>query len=81
MKLKKNIALSETGLVFNPETGESFTVNPVATELISMLRQGTTMQEINTAIMAKYQVEANILEKDVEDFIITLRNFQLIENE
>ena len=38
MKLKKNIATSEAGLIFNPGTGDSFSVNSIGSEILAMLK-------------------------------------------
>ena len=38
--LKKDIALSDTGVVFNPATGDSFSVNAVGLELLRLLQSG-----------------------------------------
>jgi len=40
MRIKDNIAVSASGLIFNPDTGESFTVNPMGAEIISKLKEG-----------------------------------------
>ena len=40
MEIKKNIAISETGFVFDPSTGDSFTLNAVGLEIIGFLRGG-----------------------------------------
>ena len=34
MKLKKNIATSESGFVFNPSTGDSFSLNTIGAEIL-----------------------------------------------
>ena len=39
MKIKKNIAVSDTGFVFNPSSGESFNVNPLGMELLTYLKE------------------------------------------
>ena len=40
MKLKKNIAISDSGFLFNPSTGDSYSVNPIGTEIIELLKEG-----------------------------------------
>ena len=40
MKINKDLAISENGFLFNPATGESFTANPMAFEIIRMLKEG-----------------------------------------
>ena len=33
MKIKTNIALSDSGFLFNPSTGDSYSVNPIGQEI------------------------------------------------
>ncbi|MFP4471115.1 MAG: PqqD family protein [Bacteroidota bacterium] len=81
MKIKSNIAVSDSGFIFNPDTGESYTVNPIGTRIIQMLKDGTSGGEINSKLLKEYSVDAGTLEKDIDDFTGLLRNYSLIENE
>ena len=38
--LKKNIAVSESGFVFNPTSGDSFSLNTVGTEILKLMKDG-----------------------------------------
>jgi len=80
MKIKKNIAVSASGLIFNPDTGESFTVNPMGARIINDLKNGKEQDEIIREVILSHFVEKNTFEKDFEDFVVTLRNYSLIEN-
>lgn len=77
MRIKKNIAISESGFLFNPITGESFTVNPIGTEIIQMLSDGRSGDEISGAICDKYQVDRNTFEKDLADFLGMLDHYHI----
>ncbi len=81
MNIKSNIAVSASGLIFNPETGESFSVNPPGAEIINLLKDGENKDAIEKAITNKYQVEKSTFEKDFDDFTGLLRNYSLIEDE
>jgi len=39
MKVHPNIAVSESGYLFNPSNGDSFSLNPTATDIILLLKQ------------------------------------------
>ncbi len=80
MRIKKNIAVSASGLIFNPDTGESFTVNPMGAKIINELKEGKSQDEIVKETTASYFVEKNMFEKDFEDFLGLLRNYSLVEN-
>ena len=79
MRLKKNIATSESGFVFNPSTGDSFSSNPIGAEILFHLKEGINIQEIKKIILDKYDVEASQLEKDWDDFVGQLRDGNLLE--
>lgn len=79
MKIRNNIALSESGFVFNPNTGESFTLNPVGQELFVLIREGLDYAEIRTKFLKEYEVEENMFEKDFEDFLHLLHAYQMTE--
>ncbi|MBE0638866.1 MAG: PqqD family protein [Bacteroidales bacterium] len=80
MKIKKNVAVSASGLIFNPDTGESFTVNPMGASIINDLKEGKAQLEIVQATIGKYFVEKTTFEKDFEDFLGLLKNYSLVEN-
>ena len=79
MKIKKNVAVSEAGLLFNPVTGESFSVNPIGVEILNLLREEKTDAQISAAIQAKYNTDSTTFEKDYQDFIGVLSHNNLLE--
>jgi hypothetical protein len=80
MKVNKNIAISDSGLVFNPVNGESFSVNPIGVEIISRLREGKSSVEINKEILDRYSVDKDTIDKDLQDFIGILVHHNIIES-
>jgi len=79
MKIKKNIAVSDSGFVFNPATGESFSANPIGMEIAELLKKGTPTQEISNTILEKYEIDASTIDKDLHDFIQILKQYTLLE--
>ena len=79
MKIKKNIALSDTGFVFNPTTGDSFSVNPIGLEILKLLKEGKTIEEIKSHLFKTFQAEEDAIEKDIYDFVKMVETFQLAE--
>lgn len=79
MKIKKNIALSDSGFVFDPATGNSFTTNPIGLEIIQLLKSEKTEKEILTEITSGYVVEMEMMERDLSDFISVLIKMRLAE--
>lgn len=81
MKLKKNIAVSESGFVFDPSSGESYTLNQVGTDILDLLKQEKGFEEVKQEILEKYEVDSITFEKYYYDFINSLRQYKLIEDE
>ena len=80
MNLKKNIATSENGFIFNPATGDSYSSNPIAAEILNSMKDGKHCIEIKQAILDKYDVEPNQLERDWDDWMAQLKDANLLEN-
>lgn len=81
MKLKNNIATSENGFIFNPATGDSYTSNAVAASILTLMKSGKSEQEIKLAITQLYDVDFAQLERDWEDWILQLKEANLLETE
>lgn len=81
MKLKKKIAVSETGFIFDPTTGDSFSLNPTAAEILNLLKDGKNEKEIKKAIMEGYNVDESTFERSFLDFMAMLRLYNMIEED
>lgn len=82
MKIKKNIAISDSGFVFNPSTGDSFSVNPIGLEIIKMLKEEKSSDEIKKYLLKTYAIDESTIEKDFYDFLKMLEaNKVSAENE
>jgi hypothetical protein len=79
MKIRKNIATSEEGFVFNPATGDSFTTNPIGAEIIGFLKEDLDMKAIKDQICEKYDVDEVQFEKDFDDFVSLLIEAFILE--
>lgn len=80
MKLKKNIALSETGFVFNPVSGDSYSLNLVGIEIFNYLKEGLNIDSITEKMYEKYDVEKSVLERYLYDFLGYLKQYQLVDD-
>jgi PqqD family protein of HPr-rel-A system len=73
----KELAISETGFVFDPHSGGTFTLNATGQLIIKALRDGATSDQIVAQLRATFDdVTRNVVE-DVEDFLRTLNDFGL----
>ena len=80
MKLRKNVAVSEAGLLFNPVTGESFSVNPIGVEILNLIREEQSPEQISKVILDKYSTDEVTFGKDYHDFIVILEHHSLLES-
>lgn len=77
MKIKKNVAISESGFIFNPTSGDSFSTNPIGLEIIRMLKDEKSKDEIRKYILSKYMTDDSTFEKDYYDFVMMLQTNQV----
>ncbi len=80
MKIKKNIAVSENGFVFDPTTGDSYSLNPIGAEIMTLMKEGKDMPEIQKFIINKYEVDQANFEKAYFDFITVVKQYHLTED-
>jgi len=80
MKLKKNIAISESGFIFNPEIGTSFTTNSLGVAILKQLKTKTSTEEIINSVVKNYEIDAVTCEKDLGDFLRILNQFNLLDD-
>lgn len=79
MRIKKNIAISDTGFVFNPTTGDSYSMNQVGKEILGYLGENRSKEDIISIMTSEYEIDAPSFEKYFFDFISMLRQFELLE--
>ena len=80
MRIKKNIAISDSGFIFNPDTGESFTSNQIAVEIFNLVKEEKQFEEIIKIVGGNYHVDQATLEKDYHDFIAMLEQYNILED-
>jgi hypothetical protein len=81
MILKKKIAISETGFIFDPTSGDSFSMNPTATEILSMIKEGKTENQIKEYFLTNYDVDSTTFDRNYIDFTSMLRLYNLTEED
>jgi len=68
MKIRNDLAISETGFVFDPITGDSFSLNQIGAEIFNMYKDSKSVDKIKKVISEKYDVSNIELEKSLTDF-------------
>jgi len=81
MKIRSNLAVSENGFVFDPSTGESFSVNEVGVEIINQFKVTSDMNEVVKHLEDIYEIDTLTLEKSISDFMKMMEEFNLIDHD
>jgi hypothetical protein len=77
----KDLAISETGFVFDPFSGGTFSLNPTGQFIVKALREGLSQDEVVARLRDQFDGVTNKLEEDVQDFVRTLSEYGLLETE
>ena len=80
MKIKKNIAVSESGFVFDSNTGDSFSLNATGKEILNMLNENKSEEDIKLFFLKDYDVDDVTFEQNYFDFMNILINLNLVED-
>ena len=81
MRLKRNIAISESGFLFDPTGGESYSLNEQGLEIINLLKEKKSNEEIAAFMSDNYDIESDDFEKYYFDFLGMLKQYQLLEDD
>jgi PqqD family protein of HPr-rel-A system len=80
IKLKKSIALSESGFIFDPTTGDSYSVNQTGSKIIEYLKEGLSEDQIIDKLNDTFDSDKELMQKDLDDFLQHLKQLKMIEN-
>ncbi len=78
MKIKDNIAVSDSGFVFNPATGDSFNLNNTGLEILRLIREGKNPEEITATVCEHYDTDEFTFGRYLEEFTAMLRHYGLL---
>ncbi len=79
MKVNKSVAISESGFLFDAMSGDSYSLNPIAAEILEMIREQKSMEEIKQELLKKYDVTPTLLDKSVDEYIFTLKKLNILK--
>ena len=69
----RRLAVSESGFVFDPVSGHSFTLNETGLAIVRLLQQERHLPEIRKALLDDFDVDPESLERDLVEFLGSLR--------
>jgi PqqD family protein of HPr-rel-A system len=76
----RTLALSDTGFLFDPTTGHTYTLNRTGTDLLKWLRDGIAATSLAPRLAAAYDVTEDVAERDAQLFLAALREYRLLES-
>lgn len=79
MPIRNNIAVSESGFIFDANTGDSYSVNKTGRIILKMIMEGKDQEEIAEIILAEYEIEKQTLLHYIHDFTQMLNRYELME--
>ncbi len=71
----QRLALNDSGFVFDPESGRSFTANVVGLYVLRFLQNHSSADDLLAAIESDFDVNRNDAERDITEFSAQLRKF------
>ena len=72
----KSLAISESGLIFDPSTGFIYTSNPVGLLILDALKHTKEPIEIRDMIVKQYDIDEKTAEIDMYDFLSQLKQLK-----
>ena len=79
MKIKKKLAISDSGFVFDPQSGESYSLNETGAEILNMLKESKSNEEIKDYFITNYKVDESDFERAFMDFTSMLKFYNIYE--
>lgn len=75
----RDLALSDTGFVFDPYSGHTFTVNASGLSILRALKQGVSVEEAVARVKEEFEPEGGEdISRDVTDYVAMLRSLGLV---
>ncbi len=78
MNIKQNISISKNGFLFDAETGDSYSVNKTAAEILNLMKEGKNESEIKNAIVSKFEVDELVFERNYYEFTNLLKHMNIM---
>jgi len=73
------LAISDSGFIFDPSTGQTYTTNETGLDIFRMLKEEKSLQDILQFIGTEYDIEDDTALRDVTQFLSQLKTYRLID--
>ena len=77
----KDLAVSDSGFVFDPMSGITYTVNASGKAMIDAIREGLDRDDVIEILKDTFETEGADLHRDVDEFVRLLRRAGLVDND
>ena len=74
----QHLAINKDGFVFDPNSGESFTVNETGLAILEAMIAGTATEDIVGVLLDTFDVTPDEAQRDVMDFVDQLQTLRLV---
>lgn len=75
----RDLAVSDSGFVFDPMTGYTFTVNPTGLFVLQGLKRGEPIEDIAQRLSDEFDLEGGEdVSRDVDEFLGRLREHGIV---
>ncbi len=69
------LAVSETGFIFDPQTGQSFTLNQTGLLALDLLKRGNSLEMTAQYMSDEYEVTMDVASSSLEAFLYQLGRY------
>jgi hypothetical protein len=76
----KDLAISESGFLFDPYSGATFTVNNTGKFILQLLMEGKVIEEIESALRKRFEMRDEDLRSDIYEFVNLLKENHFLPN-
>lgn len=73
-----DLALSETGFVFDPYTGATFSANAAGLAILRQLKEGASRSDIVSHLESEFEIHGADLQRDLDEFLHLLEQNDLL---
>ncbi|MGM0556772.1 MAG: PqqD family protein [Myxococcota bacterium] len=76
----RDLAISDSGFIFDPYSGATFSVNPTGVEIVEGLREGLEREALVERLQETFEVaDLDDPERDLDEFVGMLRQYGIVD--
>ena len=73
-----NLALSESGFLFDARTGNTYSLNPTGTQILRALIDGVGREDLPARMAEIFETEPAVVARDIEQFLLHIKELGLL---